>query len=245
MAISTLSGNALMQGSTEAAIAGCDRVIALAAGEPDRFIRGQVLMSSYAFLATSRAFDRLDDLLRDLRELTDELDNAFLRAQVANAMAPIIHLTDPAGAGEYLRRGHELNAGIGNRTGSHSTLMFLALHELRTGDLAAAADAARRSLSIAIEYAPAFIAQTVDAIIAIVKRHAPADAAVLLGALRAHRQRRHQVGTETETEAEGRYEGSLRRGLGDEFDTLYAQGLALDESGMTDLALAHLAAIAG
>ena len=46
-----------------------------------------------------------------------------------------------------------------------------------------------------------------------------------------------------EIDADARYEASLRRALGDEFDALHAQGLALDEAGMITLAFARLDAI--
>ena len=71
----------------------------------------------------------------------------------------------------------------------------------------------------------------------------PADAAVLLGALDAHRTRRQQAGTQTEVEAEGRYAESLRRQLGAEFDTRVATGRALDEEQMLAFAFACLDAV--
>jgi aryl-alcohol dehydrogenase-like predicted oxidoreductase len=61
-----------------------------------------------------------------------------------------------------------------------------------------------------------------------------------LGALRAHRDRKHQAATHAEIDAEARYETSLRRILGDQFDALYTHGLALDESEMIALAFTHL-----
>ena len=78
----------------------------------------------------------------------------------------------------------------------------------------------------------------------IAKRRSPSEAAVLLAALRAHRSRKQQAGTPPEIDAEVRYEASLRRALGDEFDARYAQGLALDETQMIALAFAELTEIA-
>ena len=66
---------------------------------------------------------------------------------------------------------------------------------------------------------------------------------MLLGALRAHRARRQQAGTEAEIDAESRYEAWLRRRLGDQFDALYSKGQALDENAMTALAFSQLDAI--
>ena len=83
-----------------------------------------------------------------------------------------------------------------------------------------------------------------NAVIAIVSRPAPEQAAELLGALRAYRVRSHQGGTSVEADAETHYEASLRRRLGDEFDTHYARGLTLDDAAMVDLALTQLAVIA-
>jgi hypothetical protein len=87
------------------------------------------------------------------------------------------------------------------------------------------------------------VAQTINVVIAAVKRHSAADAAILLGALRTHRDRRQQAGTRPETDAEARYQTSLRQQLGDEFDKLYRQGLALDETAMVTLAFRQLDAI--
>ena len=103
---------------------------------------------------------------------------------------------------------------------------------------------ARRSLDLCIKFAPSYFAQTTDAIVAIVKRDSPSDAVVLLGALGAHRPRKDQAGTQGEIDAEARYEASLRRALGDEFETLYARGFALDETQMIALAFTQLDAIA-
>ena len=73
---------------------------------------------------------------------------------------------------------------------------------------------ARTALQLSLDHGPSYIAQTINAAIPLVRRHSPADAAVLLGALRAHRDRKHQDGTTPEIEAEIRYESSLRRALG-------------------------------
>jgi hypothetical protein len=67
---------------------------------------------------------------------------------------------------------------------------------------------------------------------------------LLLGALRAHRARKQQAGSPGEIDAEARYEASLRRALGDQFDALYAQGLAFDETEMIAFGFARLAEIA-
>ncbi len=100
-----------------------------------------------------------------------------------------------------------------------------------------------RSLQSAMDFGPSYIAQVTDVIVAIVKRHSPADSAVLLGALRAHRDRKREAGTQREIDAEARHETSLRRALGADFDTLYTEGLALDETNMITLALTQLDAI--
>jgi hypothetical protein len=156
-------------------------------------------------------------------------------------MAPIIHVVDPDGAGEFLRRGYELYNRYRNVQSTNA--MFLALHELRSGNNVTAACWASRALQAAIEYTAAFVAQTTSVIVAIVKRDSPADAAILLGALRAHRGRKQQAGTLAEIDAESRYEASLRRQLGAEFDALYAKGLNLDETAMIALAFSQLDAI--
>ena len=242
-AIAAMSIAALMQGRTEAAIAGCDRIATLAADESDLFIRANALSSCIALLAISGAFDRLDSLHRDLTALAEQLDNRYLQANIAASLAPIIDVTDPDRAGEYLLRAYELNAEIGNYHMNSATTMFLALHELRSGDAVAAARWARQSLQLSIDHSPSYIAQVIDAAVTIIKRHSPADAAVLLGALRSHRARRDQAGTQLEIDAETRYEMSLRRTLGDEFEARNAHGLTLDETDMIALAFAQLDAV--
>jgi predicted ATPase len=243
VAISMLSLSAMMQGRAEEAIGGCGRAIALADDEPDRFVRGVALSSCHAVLATCGVLDGLDGLGRDVTSLAEELDNQYLRSMIGSGMAPIIHVTDPEHAGEFLLRAYEQSDLSGNRGNLSSLAMFLAIHELRSGDLGSAARWASRALQRATEYGPSYVAQTINVIIAAVKRHSAADAAILLGALRAHRGRRQQAGTRRETDAEDRYESSLRRQLGPEFDHLYGEGLSLDETAMVTLAFSQLDAI--
>jgi predicted ATPase/class 3 adenylate cyclase len=240
LALTVRGIGALMQGRADAALACCDRVIALAADEPDLFVRAQSLASSAAVFATCGAVDRLDALERDLAPLLDELGNRFLAGSFLNSVAPILYVVDPEHAGERLLRTYESNIEIGNDQANTGTCMFLALNELRGGDASASARWARQSLQLAVEYAPAFIPQVIDLVVAIVKRRSRPDAAGLLGALRAHRTRHHQVGTQPEIDAEVRYESSLRRSLGETFDSLYAKGAALDEAAMLALAFEQL-----
>jgi predicted ATPase len=243
VAISATCLVSLMQGGTEEAIAGCDRVIALAPGEPDLFIRGVALANTLAVFATCGAVDRIEDLRTDVSALAEELDNDLLRTTLSSSLAPIIHMVDPDGAGEYLRRAYELDGAIGFNALQSTEAMFLALHELRSGNTVTAARWASRSLQLAADYGPAFVAQTINAIVPTVRRHSPSEAAVLLGALRAHRARKQQAGTKAEIDAEARYETSLRRQLGAEFEILYSKGQALDETAMISLAFRQLDAI--
>jgi predicted ATPase len=243
LALATVNIGAMMQGGTKVAIAGCDRLMALAPAEPDPFIRGEALVRVLAVLATCGALDRLEQVRGELVTLAEELDNQYLRAGEWNSLAPIIHLIDPDHAGEILLRGYELDEALGYHVVQSSTAMFLALHELRSGNNATAARWASRSLQAASDYSPAYVAQTTSVIVATVKRHSPADSAILLGALRAHRARKHQAGTQAEIDAESRYETSLRRQMGADFDALYAKGQALDEAAMISLAFRQLDAI--
>jgi hypothetical protein len=243
LAISVTSLVAMMQGRTEEAIAGCDRLITLAPDEADPFIRGVALGQALAVLATCGAIDRIEDLRRDVAALAEELDNEYLRTTLSSSMAPIIHVVDPDGAGEFLRRAYELNGAIGFPYAQSTEAMFLALHELRSGNNVTAARWASRSLQLATDYGLSYVAQTIDASVATVKRHFPANAAILLGALRAHRARKQQAGTQAEIDAESRYETSLRRQLAAEFDALYSKGQALDETAMISLAFSQLDAI--
>jgi hypothetical protein len=243
LAVATLCLVAMMRGRPEEAISGCDRVIALAPGENDRFIRAAALTHTLAVLATCGVIDRVEDLRTDVWALAQELDNEYLRTTLPSSVAPIIHVVDPEHAGEFLLRGYEQNEVIRNRWNQCVIAMFLALDELRSGDNVSAAQWASRSLHSAVDYGLSYVPQTINAIVATVKRRSPGDAVVLLGALRGHRARRQQAGTQAEIDAESRYETSLRRQLGAEFDALYAKGLTLDETAMIALAFSQLDAM--
>jgi predicted ATPase/class 3 adenylate cyclase len=243
VALSVMNLGTLMQGRTEEAIAGCDRVIALAPDEPDRFIRSVALGQCLAVLTTCGALDRLEYLQSDVGALAEDLDNQYLRTTVWSEMAPIIHLTDPDHAGEFLRKAYRENKAIGNFANLSMIAMFLALHELRSGDDGAAARWANRALQAASDHGLSYVAATINATVAISKRHSITDATILLSALRSHRSRKQQAGTQIEIDAECRYEASLRRKLGTEFDALYAKGMALDEAAMITSAFNQLDAI--
>jgi predicted ATPase len=240
MARAAFSVGAMMQGDIAAAITSCDRVIATVHAEPSVFIAAEALMCVTAVLNVCGVVDRLDTVLPVLSDFVGRSGSAYQRAAYDNTMAPVIHLTDPEHAGEYLQRGYQRNLAIGNYHALSTTTMFLALHELRSGRVAPAAQWARRSIELAAEHSPAFIAQGIDAAIAVVKRHSSADAAVLLGALGAHRERVRQAGSPPEIDAEARYEVSLRRKLGDEFEVRRAEGRVLDETEMIAYAIDRL-----
>ena len=231
---------AMMQGQTEAAIAACDRVIAMYPEEPDDFVRAMVLAQITAVLAICGAFDRLDTVTREAASLAEQLGNHYLLATAANGLAPIIHITDPDRAGDYLLRGYELNVENGNDHANCTNAMFLALHEVRSRNDVAAAQWAHKALQLSLDHGPSYIAQTINVVVPLVRRHSPTDAAVLLGALRAHRDRKHQDGTTPEKDAEVQYEATLRRVLGTTFDECFARGLALDEGAMIAQAFAQL-----
>jgi hypothetical protein len=243
LALSVSSVGNLMRGRTEEALESSDRVIALAPTEADPFVRGAALGNALAVYSTGGVIDRVEELRTEVSALAEELDNEYLRATLFSTMAPIIHLVDPEHAGAFLLRGYKQNEAIGNPWNQAVMAMFLSLHELRCGDEVAAARWASRSLQAAIDHSTTFVAQTTSVIVATVRRQSPSDAVILLGALRAHRGRKRQAGIQAEIEGESRYETSLRRRLGAEFDALYAKGLDLDEAAMISLAFSRLDAI--
>ena len=79
-ALSVMGMSAVLQGNTEAALADCDRLIPLAADEPDAFTRAMGLGTCYAVLGLCGAFDRLADLEHEVTELVEQLDNRYLDA---------------------------------------------------------------------------------------------------------------------------------------------------------------------
>ena len=243
VALTVLALVAMMRGDTETAIANVERMLALASEEPDIFVRLQGLSTCFSVLAVCGALDRLDELMRERTPLVEKLGNRFLQMQISNSTAPIIHLTHPDRAGEFLLRAYELNDEMNHQALNSTNAMFIALHELRSGQTEEAARWARQALRLAIDHAPSFTAQTFNAVIATVKRTSLSDAAVLLGALRSHRARKHQAGTRGEIDSEIRYESSLRRRLGNQFDDSYAKGLAFGEAEMIAYAFAQLDAI--
>jgi predicted ATPase len=236
---------AMMQGRLPEAVAACDEVLAEIDDEPVAFVRGESMILCTAIANVCGALDRLDALLPRLQEHVARSGNDYQQAAFTNTMAPIVHVTDPEHAGDYLRRGFQRNREVGNVHALGTTTMFLALHELRSGRDGSAAEWARRSLALVTEHSPAFVAQTLNATIAIVKRRSPRDATVLLGGLRAHRERRAQLGSPQEIAAEERYERSLRRALGDDFDAAHEVGLSLDELGLVAFAGSQLDEVIG
>lgn len=240
VAISVTSTVELMRGQTEAAIANCQRVYALAAEEPDLFVRVHALSQCLMVLNLCDGSTRLPDLHRDLLELVDRLGNNVLLAMVTASLAVAEAPTDPDRSIELLLQAYALNEEFGAKPVNASLAMFLALHELSTGHKGEAAHWARRGLELSVTYGTTYTAQLISVAVPIVKRHSPDDAAVLLGALRAHRTRTGQAGTELEAATESRQEASLRRATGDEFDLLHAQGLALSEADMLALAFTQL-----
>ena len=113
MAIAVIGLVALMQGKSEAAIAACDRVIALAPEEPDPFVRCAALGHCCAIFSVCGAFDRLEDLERQAMKLAEQLDNRYLLTHLSNSNTAGIHVTDPDGAVAYLQRVYALNNEIG------------------------------------------------------------------------------------------------------------------------------------
>ena len=243
VAIAASAVIAMMRGHPEAAISSVERAFLVATEEPDLFVRGQGLSTCLSVLAVCGATDRLNEVLRDATLLAEQLGSRFLQMQIANSTAPIVHLTDPEHAREFLLRAYQLNDEMSFMAGNSTNAMFLAYQELRSGDTVAAARWARKALEMSIQHTPSYIAQASNSIVATVKRQSPPDAAVLLGALRAHRARKYQAGTSGEIDSEARYEASLRRALGDQFDPAYARGFALDEDEMIAYAFLRLDAI--
>jgi predicted ATPase len=243
MAITMLCLITLLQGQVDVAIAGCNQVLDLADDEPDLFVRAYALASCYAVLATCGAFDRLDTLRRQITELVDQLDNRFLMAQTATALVTAVQVTDPDRAREMLERAYLLNDEIRNQRSSVVATMLIVVHELRVGDVVEAALWATRALQLAVDHAPTYIAPVISLAIAVIRRYAPADAAQLLGALRRRRLRNDESGTHLETEAEARWETTLRQRTGDEFDRRYAEGEMFSEAEMIRFTFTHLDAV--
>ena len=244
MALSISAFVELSQGRADQAIAGAERVVALSDEEPDLFARGHALAMCCTIFDTGGAYDRAVDVERDALQLTETLDNRFLRSTISSSRMSGIHLTEPDGGAEYLQRAHDIYDELGMHASNATVAMFLALYELRAGDRPAAARWAALSVQRTVDYTSTFLGLVTNAVIAVVSRPAPGPAAELLGALRAYRVRSHQHGTSPETDAEAHYEASLRRRLGDEFDAHYARGATLEDAAMVDLALAQLAVIA-
>ena len=221
-ALSVAATVAMMRGQSAVAVATCERVHALAAEEPDLFIRAHTLAQCHTVLSLCGGPARLADIERDVVDIVERLDNQLLHAMFTLSSAISMSLTDPDLGGELLLEAHALNEEYGANVVNSTAGMFLALHELNAGHHRQAARWARRALDAAVTYGPAYIAEVISVAVLTIKRHAPNDAAVLLGALRAHRARRRQPGTEQEAVAETRQDGSLRRAIGVDFDALYA-----------------------
>jgi predicted ATPase len=235
----------MMQGRIQEALAACDEVLTEVEDEPWGFARAEALNCAAGCITVCGAHDRLEPLLPLLRAHVGSSASEYQQAAYMSTMAPIIHLIDPDNARDYLLRGYRRTLAIGNVHMLGTLGLFLSLHELRNGRDLDAAEWARRSLELVVENSPTFVAQTVAVAIAVVKRRSLRDAAVLLGALQAHRDRTGQAGSPPEIESEIRYEGSLRRRLGEDFEAAYAEGLALDEPALLACAFARLDEVIG
>jgi len=196
IAISVLSTVELMRGRTDAAIANCEHLRPLAADEPDLFIRAHALAQCHTVLSLCGGLDLWPDLQRDVSDLVERLGNLLLLGTFTLSLGIAASSTDPEGSAELLLQSYTLNDEYGAKVINVTAAMFLALHDLNAGHHRQAARWTRRALELAVTYGPAYIAQGLNITIPIVKRQAPNDAAVLLGALRAHRARRDQTGSE-------------------------------------------------
>lgn len=233
----------LMRGRNDAAIANCEHLYPLAAGEPDLYIRAHALTQCHTVLSLCGGLVLLPDLQRDVTDLIEKLGNHLLLATFTLSLGIAASTTNHVGSDELLLHAYTLNEEYGGKVVNATAAVFLALHDLRAGHYRHAARWTRRALELAVTYGPSYIAQGLNVTVPIVKRQAPNDAAVLLGALRAHRVRRNQTGSEQEVANETRQVASLRRALGNEFDTFYARGLALSEADTLTLAFTHLDAV--
>jgi hypothetical protein len=232
-----------MQGNNEAARAWGEQALSMVDDERDEFARAVAFSTCYGTFALCGFLDRLDAIEREITSLVQALDNRYLAAAIAITLAPVVVARDPEHAGDNLRHFFVLNDEIRNHSSNSTIAMYLAFHELAAGDTSAAAGWAARSLQLAVDHGPGFIAQSTSTAVPIVKRRSPRDAAVLLGALQAHRARKHQPGTQIESDRETRQEMSLRRALDEEFDALHAQGRDLGEHEMIALAFEQLGAM--
>lgn len=243
IATAVLSISAMMQGDVPAAIANCDALIDMVKDDSNPFVQAEALICAMGTLTVCNVPDRVRALIPTLADAVERSGSEYHRAGYSNSLAPIIHVIHPDRATEYLEFGYEQTMRIGNRYSLGMIAMFIGLQHLRSGRTGLAAEWTQRSVELAIETAPSFVAQTIDTVIAVIKRSAPAPAAELLGALSAHRTRRHQAGSPPEIHAERRYAEVLRQALGAEFDSNFARGETLDETEMVRLAFTQLARI--
>ena len=211
--------------------------------EPDLFTRLVAHLRAPG-AAVCEAFDRLDGSIQSSPTSCTKATTAISRRAYDNCWRRVIHLIDPEHAGEYLERACRATGTSGTRTRADDD-------DVPRAPRGCVPDASCRRLSgrraahsssRSTTRRPSSHACPTP-IVAIVKRHSPAGAAVLLGALRAHRERSDQAGVTTGDRRRARYESSLRRVLGDEFEVRHAEGLALDETEMIAHAFAELDAI--
>ena len=116
VAMTVMNLGAMMQGRGEAATEGANRVLVLAADEPEPFIRAWILATCISVLAIcGESLERLEGLQRQFTALAERLDNRYIRASSSYSLSPIIHVIDPDGAREYLLRAIVRQRGDGER----------------------------------------------------------------------------------------------------------------------------------
>ncbi len=172
---------ALMQGRSDDAIAEAERLIALAPDEPDIFVRLQSLENVLACLAIAGDLDRFAGYEEiSIRLWTSSAAGSSSQATRAQQM-PVAHLVDSdhrrSSAVARLRTG---NHQFGNLQANCSHACFSRSTTFGSATMTPLPRWTRRSLQLAIDHAPAYVAQVINTATAVTKYRSPTDAACYL-----------------------------------------------------------------
>ena len=123
-ALAAMGTVAMMDGRTDVALAHCEQALALAAEEPDLFIRAYASLQCCTVLSLCGESDRAVAVLRDVMASVDMLGNHWLEAMSTNSLATAVLSTDPDRSRELFLQSYEFHDESGFHRGNAATAIL-------------------------------------------------------------------------------------------------------------------------
>jgi predicted ATPase len=183
--------------------------------------------------------DRFREAYVPALRFAEDQGSTWFYAAVRASAASLEHELDRENARTELAITLNAMESIGSHQATVPVAMMIAMHELRCGDVVAAAKAQVRALSLAHEYAPAYIGMQLNTATAVLLGPDMRSAAVCHGAVSAFQKRRHQPGSSRQQQAHAFFKTMLTDQLGEDYETLRTKGALFSDDEM--VAFAHTA----